>query len=118
MKLTQEQIEFQRKYSFPHCDPDVLHEPGKCKWCDYYPDRQQARMDNNINFTGPQNQDKLPCPAVKRRGLENIERWNGNRTSIEFEEIMKQYNEAIKKRFFIEKCVTGYPDWDQLNCWD
>lgn len=36
----------------PHCDPLVLHEPGTCVFCDKYPDRQNARINRRVAFTG------------------------------------------------------------------
>lgn len=36
---------------FPHCNAEVLHAPGTCRYCDAYPDRQKARQASNTPFT-------------------------------------------------------------------
>lgn len=64
--------------AFPHCDSSVLHAPGECQYCDHYPDWQQARAVQGINFTGHHDPDKAPCPAERRRPVETINRWYGN----------------------------------------
>lgn len=63
---------------YPHCDALVLHAPGECKYCDRYPDAQQWRIINKINFTGHNDPDKAQCPAEQRRKLATINRWYGN----------------------------------------
>ena len=37
--------------AFAHCDMNVLHAPGICWACDEFPNMQQQRKDNKINFT-------------------------------------------------------------------
>lgn len=64
---------------FPHCDSRVLHKPGECTYCDKYPEWQELREAWGINFTGCDDEDKLPCPAETRRYLEDINKWGGNR---------------------------------------
>lgn len=64
--------------TYPHCDSEVLHAPGECKYCDMYPDAQAARQTGGINFTGHSDEDKAPCPSEVRRPLERINRWGGN----------------------------------------
>jgi hypothetical protein len=64
---------------FPHCDSKVLHAPGVCSYCDEYPERQQARYDEGVAFTGQVNAALKPDPAQVDRPLELIERWPGNR---------------------------------------
>lgn len=72
---------------FPHCDSRVLHAPGKCVFCDEYPDKQTERENKNIAFTGedfwPQDgvkfRPKSQCPAEEARSLEVINAWSGNR---------------------------------------
>lgn len=59
--------------TFPHCDPNVLHAPGECVYCDMHPDMQEARVAQGINFTG-----HGPDPATDVRPLEIINKWYGN----------------------------------------
>lgn len=35
----------------PHCNPEVLHAPGICVFCDLYPERQKTRAAGNTPFT-------------------------------------------------------------------
>lgn len=37
-----------------HCNPEVLHAPGVCDYCDEYPDRQAARAASGGGFTPPE----------------------------------------------------------------
>ena len=62
---------------YPHCDNLVIHR--NCHVCDLYPELQQERIKNGINFTGENDPNKLPCPAEQRRSLRDINRWQGNR---------------------------------------
>ncbi|HET6372995.1 MAG TPA: hypothetical protein VFG76_06795 [Candidatus Polarisedimenticolia bacterium] len=64
---------------FPHCDALVLHAPGACPYCDRHPDWQQLRQMWGINFTGEHDSSKIACPAERRRSLDTINRWPGNR---------------------------------------
>ena len=61
------------KAPFPHCDSNVLHAPSECEYCDHYPEEQENRIKNNINFTGHGND-----PATDVRPLTTIYRWAGN----------------------------------------
>lgn len=63
----------------PHCDQRILHAPGECRYCDEYPDWQEVREVQRINFTGHHDPDRAPDPAEHARSLETIERWPGNR---------------------------------------
>lgn len=63
----------------PHCDPMILHAPGKCQFCALNPDWQQYRQIANINFTGESDPDKAPCPSLFFRTSEIRDRWPGNR---------------------------------------
>jgi hypothetical protein len=36
---------------FPHCNSEVLHAPGTCRYCDMYPERQAARTASKTPFT-------------------------------------------------------------------
>lgn len=40
-----------QNYEFPHCNPEVLHAPGECYYCDCYPKRQAARSESGPPFT-------------------------------------------------------------------
>lgn len=66
---------------FPHCDSDVLHAPGKCEFCDMYPDFQKLRAEYAVNFTGENKPGFAPCPSEMKRSLETIEKWPGNQPS-------------------------------------
>jgi len=63
----------------PHCDDLVLHEPGRCEYCDRFPGWQDARLMRGIAFTGNEPEDwERACPATVLRSVEKIERWGGN----------------------------------------
>lgn len=36
---------------FPHCNSEVLHAPGECRYCDIYPVRQAMRAASQTPFT-------------------------------------------------------------------
>jgi hypothetical protein len=63
----------------PHCDSRVLHAPGECRYCDGFPEWQQARRVWGINFTGHHDKGFRKCPSESSRGLKTIEQWPGNR---------------------------------------
>lgn len=64
----------------PHCDSLVLHAPGKCSFCDAYPDIQANRVRLRIRFTGDSEPaDWARCPAESYRDSSTIEQWPGNR---------------------------------------
>lgn len=73
-------LQFERA-PFPHCDERVLHKPGNCQYCDMYPEAQQKRVDERVNFTGHTDADKRLCPADIARGIGNAHMWHGNRPS-------------------------------------
>jgi len=68
----------------PHCDSQILHEPGACEYCDEYPDWQHYRVVARIAFTGTDEElgsEKLglaPCPSTRFRKPETRDRWYGN----------------------------------------
>lgn len=62
----------------PHCDQYVLHAPGECKYCDMYPEAQQKRVADKINFTGHHEHGKTVCPSEERRSIKIIHNWYGN----------------------------------------
>lgn len=69
----------ERAYA-PHCDPSILHAPGKCPYCDHYPDFQAYREVAQINFTGePLPDGKCPCPSEWFRDALIRDMWPGNR---------------------------------------
>lgn len=65
--------------TFPHCDPQVLHSPGVCIYCDRYPSWQDRRAAAGVNFTGVYDPAKEICPSQRERSLDTINRWGGNR---------------------------------------
>jgi hypothetical protein len=67
---------------YPHCDDLVMHAPGECVYCDKYPISQDFRERYGINFTGHHDPAKEPCPSERRRSLETINRWPGNRPHL------------------------------------
>lgn len=67
------------KMPMAHCDQTILHAPGKCQYCDHYPEAQALREWWNINFTGESDPSKAPCPSEFRRAAEVRELWGGNR---------------------------------------
>lgn len=62
----------------PHCDQSVLHKPGECEYCDHYPDWQEMREVQRINYTGHFDTDKAPCPSHYFRHPDKVESWSGN----------------------------------------
>jgi hypothetical protein len=62
-----------------HCDELVIHAPLQCKFCDQFPELQQSRIQDRVNFTGEHDPTKKPCPAEQRRSLKTINKWHGNR---------------------------------------
>lgn len=72
----------------PHCDQDILHAPGECRYCDAEPLWQQLRVLWGIAFTGHPPRittsgggrayEEIACPSDIRRlgGVAN--RWPGN----------------------------------------
>lgn len=63
----------------PHCDSSILHAPGECDYCDAYPDWQEMREIQRINFTGHDDPGKAPCPSLHFRQAEVRDLWPGNR---------------------------------------
>src|SRR5688572_8418568 len=62
-----------------HCDSNVIHSPGTCRYCDLYGKPHQIYLlIKGINFTNTEDPDKLPCPSTKLRSVEQINRWGGN----------------------------------------
>lgn len=72
------------EYDAPHCDSLVLHGPGECKFCDRYPDWQDARIRENIAFTGREPERfGTACPSTLTRTVDTINLWPGNRPVAE-----------------------------------
>jgi hypothetical protein len=63
---------------FPHCDSRVLHAPGVCKFCDDFPNWQQQRVADKVNFTDEYDPDKRFCPSTDFRSPDVINKWGGN----------------------------------------
>lgn len=40
-----------RTYRYPHCNSEVLHAPGRCVYCDHFPERQMMREAGGTPFT-------------------------------------------------------------------
>jgi len=62
----------------PHCDPQILHRPKTCEYCDKHPVWQALREAYEINFTGEDDPKKSPCPSSKYRPAYMAHRWHGN----------------------------------------
>jgi hypothetical protein len=63
----------------PHCDQQVLHAPGECKYCDDYQDWQELRKLWRIAFTGHRPEGReMSCPSDFNRGLGASAVWPGN----------------------------------------
>lgn len=67
---------------FPHCDARVLHAPGECEYCDHHPDWQKLREVWSINYTGHYQAGMSLCPAEEARGIDSLEAWGGNRSTV------------------------------------
>lgn len=63
---------------FPHCDSEVLHAKKTCKICDKFPELQEHREKQGINFTGENDPNKAPCSATQKRSVSIIHQWKGN----------------------------------------
>jgi hypothetical protein len=64
----------------PHCDPQVLHAPGVCRYCDAHPKWQTKRTLAKMLFTGELPREGWqPCPAEKARGMDSGNAGPGNR---------------------------------------
>ena len=88
---------------FPHCDDRILHAPGKCRYCDLYPEMQKAREEQKISFTGePARSGWFPCPAEQARSSANLNAWHGNRAyghndPDPYENLAKELSEIARK---------------------
>ncbi len=66
-------------FTYPHCDPRVLHSPGVCTICDKYAAlAQKLRKKSGVPFT-----DELapgdPLLPGSERNRRSAEMWGGNR---------------------------------------
>lgn len=68
---------------FPHCDPNILHRPGACEFCDMHPEWQELREVWGINFSGEEDKTKSPCPSERHRPAHISHRWIGNQATRE-----------------------------------
>lgn len=69
---------------FPHCDANVLHARGECRYCsmDQYDRLHDLRIRFGIAHSGATlepGQD--PCPSEAWRPADIIDRWPGNRAA-------------------------------------
>lgn len=55
------------KFEYPHCNPEVLHAPGICYYCDHYPSRQAARAASRATFSPPEANGWMGNVAVPER---------------------------------------------------
>jgi len=68
----------------PHCDSAILHAPGKCDYCDMYPDWQSYRSVARIAFTDEEPSDyEAPCPSLWFRSAAIRDKWPGNQAHKE-----------------------------------
>ena len=69
---------------YPHCDQNVLHARGTCRYCSSgrYDRLHELRRRFSIAYTGalPES-DQEPCPSEAWRPVDLIERWPGNRAA-------------------------------------
>lgn len=95
---------------YPHCDSRVLHAPGECEHCDHYPERQRARQNGRVAFTGHEpTEDQLPCPADAARppgSTSDHRRWYGN---VATSQEPVDETEASKVLYF--RTPTGSKPW-------
>jgi hypothetical protein len=85
---------------FPHCDSNVIHAPGECKFCDMHPELQERRAKSGVNFTGHHEEGKGICPAEQRRSLDLINRWPGNVPETEeTERAREEYFRNLNSQF-------------------
>lgn len=84
----------------PHCDPAILHAPGRCEYCDYYPSWQEYRELAGIAFTGDPDElgvkpvygayidqntpGKAPCPSTWFRTPAQRDHWGPNNAAWSF----------------------------------
>lgn len=78
----------------PHCDQRMLHAPGDCVVCDYYPDRQALRVMWGIAFTGRPEDGMFPCPFDVTRGTSS---WPGNQAKPADETVEREFQEYREK---------------------
>lgn len=70
--------------SFAHCDGNVLHARGTCRYCSMarYDRLHELRRRFNIAYTGAMLEgDQAACPSEAWRPVDIIERWPGNRAA-------------------------------------
>lgn len=76
---------------FPHCDSEILHKPGECRYCDVHPAWQERRLRAGVRFSG-ETPDAYPyptvaCPSESWRTAETAAAWPGNRPYAEGEQV-------------------------------
>ncbi len=90
-----------------HCDNLILHPVGICKFCDEATEAQAERARLDISNTGVANR-KWPCPSQRRRSLQQMHAWSGNRpkTSEQLDEEAKAFRKALRE------AIPGLDDYD------
>lgn len=101
-------------YINAHCDSAVLHSPGKCEYCDKYPEAQQTRIDLGVRFTDDIiEDDRIPCPAIAKRSHKSVDGWGGNQpkgSGVSGAEI--EYYESVERPS--SKMFYGFEDPDAV----
>lgn len=82
------------EYTFPHCDPRVLHLPSECMYCAAATELQDERAREGVSNTGHANR-AWPCPADHARSSQSLNSWSGNRPWTADQ--LKERDEAIAK---------------------
>lgn len=70
--------------SFAHCDGNVLHARGTCRYCSMaqYDRLHELRRRFNVAYTGATLESgQEPCPSEAWRPVDIIEKWPGNRAA-------------------------------------
>jgi hypothetical protein len=72
-------LEFMEQWeAAPHCDPRVLHSPGKCEFCDEAEVLQIYRTQLGLKYTDELQANDALLPGEDRTRA-SAEAWGGNR---------------------------------------
>lgn len=121
----------ERAYA-PHCDSTILHKPGKCVYCDEFPEYQRYREIAQIAFSGEPDQSGVkrvyptdrgsmtrledyvagisPCPSTWFRDPSRRDQWGGNRAYTQAEIDA----DTAARREAHEQWISDQ-EWDQAN---